>query len=552
SENGISFSGSDDLWDMLGGGDETICICFGFGDFSICICINFSGSDDNNDNNDNDNNDDNNDDGDYSNCTALNPSGLTKYDDRIPLVFIGDDDFLDDEDYFQEKTAELAELKYYPFDTESFTVWRSEKLGENACPANNLAIKAYLYKYNSSDPNGQCSQGSFGYTYLNNEKLWLCMENLEPREDDVGRSVLAHQIGHDFGLYDEHSAGYQPGNHNCYAGSDACGYFQSIVSTYDCGEIKSGCSSDSQYRSSENSVMFDMTSDIGYNEVCQELFKREIESRIGSTTEDLYYFIAIHNEPYHDEDESIADHYEILKDEIEEADSYNIKLTLMFSPQWVDHIKEEDLRAWKDKGHEIAAHHHDIYHAKNWDGYTDYSREDAEARRRELGKTTPETYLGTLEDFTEKLKQINSNINSGCTGEEANKNLIPNKIIYGTCSGYANYGTPGTRMIDDDRAEKGKNEFMTVGPVDEITRKWLAHYKVSEGGISGEEAAEEMFNSMDSGVYGIVLHSVLGEKTNYHKFLEFLHEKDPKGEKSKTVSEIIENNLIPEKEIEVD
>lgn len=265
-----------------------------------------------------------------------------------------------------------------------------------------------------------------------------------------------------------------------------------------------------------------------------------------------YYFIAIHNEPYHDQELDLAENYAILKEMIKKADEYNIKLTLMFSPQWADLIQLDDLEAWKDRGHEIAAHHHSIYHG-SWDGYTNYSREKMEELRKKNRVNiitrkkvpVPETYLGTLDDFMEKLKKINPEMNSGCVNEEGDKNAMPDGIIYGTCSGYANFGTPGTRIAGDAEAQKGKNDFVTAGTVKGITRKWLAHYQI----FKDEKAGETMFSSMDSGAYGVVAHSSRGDADEYYEFLEFLHKKDPGGGGSKTVSEIIEGELLPEEQM---
>lgn len=119
-----------------------------------------------------------------------------------------------------------------------------------------------------------------------------------------------------------------------------------------------------------------------------------------------YYFIAIHNEPIHgspNQQEAIAQSYQILKEMVKKADEYNIKLTLMFTPQWADYISESsermaELELWKKQGHEIAAHHHGLYHG-NWDGYTDYTKEEAETQRMKQGKAPPEEYLGTFNDY---------------------------------------------------------------------------------------------------------------------------------------------------------
>ncbi len=155
-----------------------------------------------------------------------------------------------------------------------------------------------------------------------------------------------------------------------------------------------------------------------------------------------------------------------------------------------------------------------------------------------------EEYLGRLEDYIQKIKKLNSDVNSGCVNDEADKNEMPDEIIYDTCSGFANFGDVGTKL-GDGNAKKGKNEFITVGNWKGIQRKWLTHYQI----YRDVEAGESMFNSMSSGVYGVVTHSSPSEAEALYEFFEFLHSKDPDAVKSKTVSEIIEQGLLPEKNI---
>lgn len=259
-------------------------------------------------------------------------------------------------------------------------------------------------------------------------------------------------------------------------------------------------------------------------------------------TEIPYYFIAIHNEPE-------GKDYIVLKQMVEMANEYNIKVTLMFTAQWVDYILESpqriaDLESWKRQRHEIAAHHHSIYHL-NWDGYSDYSKETVEAQKISQGKT-PEKYIGTLKEFINHLRKINPEIKSGCVNDEGDKNEMPDEIIYDTCSGFANYGEVG-RMIMDSIPEKGKNEYITVGTWKGIKRKWLTHHGIE---FSSQIKAQEVFNSMtNSEVYGVIVHSMSMQLESYSAFLKFLHSKDPTGKRSKTVSEIIEQKLLPEKMI---
>lgn len=262
-----------------------------------------------------------------------------------------------------------------------------------------------------------------------------------------------------------------------------------------------------------------------------------------------YYFIAIHNEPYNftGGERKIERDYVVLKQMIKRADEYNVKLTLMFAAQWADYISQNPqrlaaLESWEKQGHEIAAHHHHIYF-RNWDGYTDYPREQVMELRVQLGKRQNK-YCGTLQEYINKLKKINPNIRSGCLSDELDKRTLPDEIIYDTCSGFANFGEPGRIIEDDAIPEKGKNEYITAGNYKKIERKWLTHYYIATH--EGQEAARSVFSSMHSGVYGVVTHSFKGEAEHYSTFLEFLHSKDSAGTKSRTVSEIIEQKLLPE------
>lgn len=261
-----------------------------------------------------------------------------------------------------------------------------------------------------------------------------------------------------------------------------------------------------------------------------------------------YYFMAIHNEPFHQDSGGalMRESYEVLKRMVERANRYNIKLTLMFSPQWVDFLaaecdRLEELGGWKSQGHEIAAHHHSIYHG-NWDGYTNYAKETAlNERRKHTPK--PEEYLGTLADFLLKLRRLNPDIRSGCLNDELDKACLPDEIIYDTGSGFANFGKPGTLFMDVV-PEKGRNDFVTKGILRGIEHKWLCHFQTTTVGRQLE--AQKVFESMNSGVYGSVNHSSPHEEEAFDKWIDYLHSKDPGGERSRTVSGVIDGGILPE------
>ena len=254
-----------------------------------------------------------------------------------------------------------------------------------------------------------------------------------------------------------------------------------------------------------------------------------------------YYFVAIHCEPT-GEDE-IARNFVVLREMVAYADAYNVKLTIMFTPQWADYVSADpdrlaEVQGWMENGHEIAAHHHSIYHG-TWDGYTDFPQEVVREQVRK-----PRPYLGTLDDYIAALRRVNPDIQAGCVNDEQDKRVMPDAIIYDTCSGFSNAGAPGERN-GDNTPEKGVNRFVTVGTVNGIQRKWLTHYQV----YHQPQAAFRAMMSMDGGAYGVVTHAAAGQDAPLYAFLDAVHEVDPEGALSRTVSAIIEEALLPEVEL---
>jgi len=250
----------------------------------------------------------------------------------------------------------------------------------------------------------------------------------------------------------------------------------------------------------------------------------------------------------------------------------------MFAEPWVDYILESpertaDLESWKKSGHEIAIHHHAIHHGmrhpgaylEDWDGYAPLPRKEAIAHRNKLmaqiGKTA-EPYFGNLNDLIDKLKLINPNINSGCTNIGGTRKSLPDAIIYDTCAEFPNFGgevksVPAFVL----GAQGGKNDYILAGTYKGIERKFLSHYFMnpyvsgaqgatdSKKAVAVAQKAADVFNTMKSGVYGTVNHGEVEELGVFMAYLDFLHSVDPEGKMSKTLTEVIEEKLIPEKRI---
>lgn len=254
-----------------------------------------------------------------------------------------------------------------------------------------------------------------------------------------------------------------------------------------------------------------------------------------------HYFIAIHCEPK--SERAIPDNYLILQEMVAYADEYNMKLTIMFTPQWADYIvadstRLDEVQAWMANGHEVAAHHHSIFHG-SWDGYTDFSQEEVEAEGNNY-----RWYLGTLNDYMDALYRVNPELRSGCVNDEQNKQVMPDAIVYDTCSGFGNMGEPEQRLRDGG-AEKGINEYVTVGTVNGIQRTWLTHFQVP---LSPQDAMAAI-DSMDGGIYGVATHAIPNQDRPLYLYMDFLHERDPEGARSRTVETAIEEQLIPEVEL---
>ena len=264
-----------------------------------------------------------------------------------------------------------------------------------------------------------------------------------------------------------------------------------------------------------------------------------------------YYFLAIHNEPAPPDSEEIAENYLVLTRMVQKADEYNIKLTLMFTAQWGEYIAADPnrlamLQSWESNGHEIAAHHHSIYH-KSWDGYSNYAEELVLQVRDEYERYMP--FLGTLDDYMDILQFLNPDMKSGCMNDETDKHALPDEIIYDTCSGFANFGRPGQKINDTD-PHKGVNYYISIGFYKGIQRLWLTHFQTTS--MSNQLAAQEVFRSMDSGVYGSVNHSSPREQEAFFAYISFLHEQDPTGDNSRTVSSIIEGDLLVTRYLDIE
>lgn len=254
--------------------------------------------------------------------------------------------------------------------------------------------------------------------------------------------------------------------------------------------------------------------------------------------EKLYFMFVLHLDVQVDPQGNpidVEDSYKYTKQIIEHANSKNIKLTLMFTPPWVDYIsKNSDVKAdvlkWKSQGHELAAHNHDVWHPGAWYGYTNLPTTDRKQRS--------EPYIGDMNAFMTEMKKIDPNIRVGCLNDERHKKDFPDEIVVDTCSGFYNYGTEGKWKVGDD-APRGKMEWKYTGTINNIKRTWLTHSALMVD-TSSADLINELKN-FSKGFFGVVSHANSIEYDEYIKFMDSIAISNPNS--SVTVSEAASSNI---------
>ncbi len=264
-------------------------------------------------------------------------------------------------------------------------------------------------------------------------------------------------------------------------------------------------------------------------------------------------FFAIHFEPRSGK----AEYFETLKELINDANTYNIKLTLQFTPSWAkmilaDSAKIAYLRKWQDQGHEVAAHHHGAYHGWEADGYSSLSQDDYKAARIEVHDQSSsqqqdiqetvrnsglgESYMGDMNDFVEIFDQL--------IGDKTLKvmTMAPTDAAIDWLSDFI-------YSIDNLKMNGSKPEIVDgalVTPVSVVHNK-IAVTEMSMQYINSDaqlSRAESDYNGTTSSsqIIGVVTHldDYYYNDTYVLGWMKFVNGKDPTGASSKTVSEILD------------
>jgi hypothetical protein len=246
-----------------------------------------------------------------------------------------------------------------------------------------------------------------------------------------------------------------------------------------------------------------------------------------------YYFIAVQNGAFNFKggDGQLEESYKALKGMIKLAEQQNVKLTLLFTPQYAlyittDPARSAELESWKKSGHEIGAYHQGP-ETRAWDGYTDLGPEALGRLRKEdrAGKAAP-----NHRDYAQALAKLDPFIKSGCMMDRADKEFLAAAPPYEVCYGL---GAQKTGANDHVQLAGGKD------------KKRLNTFHAADK--AGVESAENAFSAMELGAYGAVFKSSPSEFGAFYAWLEFLRRRDPQGLRSRTVANIVDLKLLPEK-----
>lgn len=267
----------------------------------------------------------------------------------------------------------------------------------------------------------------------------------------------------------------------------------------------------------------------------------EIEDQ--QTTDPRYSFFSVHLEPRDAEEAS----FDTLIEFINLADEYNIKITLQFTPQWVEMVLADSrklnlIKTWQDNGHEIAAHHHGARHQGAWDGYTDLPEEVWRELRLNIQETqlwlkpeyqlwkTEEQYLGNMDDYIVLLNKLvyPDTIKIMTMGFDRPNDWQPSWL----------YSLEGTQFSVSLPEEESYNQ----NTVYEIRFRYIKNQNEIEN------AKREYLESQPNEFIGVVLHlpQYVENKEGVEGWFKFLREDDPEVRYSKTPTWLFNYYFNPE------
>lgn len=236
-------------------------------------------------------------------------------------------------------------------------------------------------------------------------------------------------------------------------------------------------------------------------------------------------FIAIHLEPGVDPRTTIYQdkYWSSLVDLVALADTYNLKLTLEFTPQWASYVLADSskltlVRSWEAEGHEIAVHHHGPHYASTWDGYTN-----------QVDYVSDPDYIGSISDMMALINQLPSSgqvLTGGISDDNDRSPDWPDGVIYSS--------EGGINGVDDLLGVPTSEDYGGHS----VTQLSYAQYTTGALAVSLEDVQYALHTAQDGQVLGIVFHEFnYAEHPDDIEALFKLFQKDHISEK--TVSEIL-------------
>ena len=219
-------------------------------------------------------------------------------------------------------------------------------------------------------------------------------------------------------------------------------------------------------------------------------------------------------------------------------DKYNASLTIGFGVEWLEKIMEnktkvEIVRQWQANGHEIGIEHHCATHG-GWDGYSNVPGKTAE----QLFLTSygyPKDYFGTFDLLYEKFNKL-----AGKTVKTMDLCMksydIPEGVVYTA------EGQPKFPPYIDARTSKVMANMFNDHLVYTLNER--SGYADNNWSL----AFEQCIHASSTEICTFVAHDedyLFDNRAALEKVLKYFYEKDSKGKKIMTVSELMESYVIP-------
>ncbi len=247
-------------------------------------------------------------------------------------------------------------------------------------------------------------------------------------------------------------------------------------------------------------------------------------------------FFEIHLEPLN----ANKDMFNALLEFVDLADRYNIKLTLLFTPPWMEMIisdgnKIDLLSQWQENGHEVGGHHHGPSVCP-WDGYTDLDVNSQEFKNRQNNVPCPESvrgqeeYLGDMDDYISLLSDLGQTRTLTMSDEDVD---WPEGALY----------SAGGRRLQKAISEPE----LVIYNGREVYKLSSAPLKPGEtvlGELITVDDLENEYLSEKEGKFGLNAHAA-DYKQNpdlYKEWFEFLNKQDPGMKNARTISRIVEES----------